>query len=239
MKENLGLTDERELPKIYDFMKLFNRVLQLDSDKGISEVELKNLKEVMFFASVTSVNTGEKIDADVGKEVDFRKHHYKIAVPMNEIINVKCKALFKGLRIKNGMATFQCNRGNKYHNYSDLFGFIKGETLTGIPYNFGYSLKINPINTLITFELFVCLKGNVFYPKIAKCNDGFWKFFDEAPIKRDMYLRNQGLNAYVWEDVKKFSYDDNPPIDEMVEVINEALIEFKEFVERRELELKS
>ena len=238
LKETLEVTDDSDLARIFDFMKLFNRVLQLDAEEAISLDELNNLKKVMFFASVTSVAASGDVAPDRGKLTDYRRHnYYNIAIPLNKIINVKCKALFKALRIKYEMGTFQCNWGNPYHNYSDLFGILNGETATGIHYTFGYSLKINTVNTVITLELFVCLRGNVCYPNIAKYNDGFWKFFNEAPIKRNVCITNKNLNAYIWENVRKFSIDDDPPVDEMVEIINEALIDFKDFVHRRELEL--
>lgn len=239
LKENLALIDDSDIHRIFDFMKLFNRVLQLDEKEEISLDELNNLKEVMFFASVTSVSQSGDVDVDRGRETVFRRHHYyDIAIPMSKIINERCKNIYKMLKIKGGFGTYQCNWGNRFHKYSDLFGVLHGDTVTGVPYTFGYSLKINPVNSLITFELFVSVKASLCCPNTAKPTPEFWEFFNSAPIKRDIYITNKSLNAYVWEDVQKFSYDDEPPIGEMVEIICEALMNFKDFVQRRELELR-
>ena len=229
LKEGLGITDEVELSRIANFMKLFNKTSQLDADESISEDEIANLKEVLSFSNITSVNTSGGTEVVSGADKEFRNiNYYKILKPLNANL-----ARFK-------FKKYQPGQGNQIHKYSDVFGLLPMKAkYAGLDYMFEYSVKTNYETKQSRFE--ICIYNEKNEKEIKKFND----FFVDEPIREKSLSESCNCKrlggVYIYENIiEDFdAYRSADYLKAMERSIRTALRELDEYVKKRDEELKN
>ena len=166
LKESLGMTDEGELARISAYMKKFNSVLQLDDDAEISEEEIENLKEILSFSTVTSVNATD--NSQITNDLDW-EYRYK-----NKGI---VKAVNSKIKEMTGFdfVVWQPRKNKSYRKISDTWGFVQLNGKNGVSFDMDYSLKTDYTTRKTILRL------SVYCRKPSTEND-FYNLFETSPL---------------------------------------------------------
>ncbi len=131
MKE-IGINNDDTIERINVFMKKFIKVMQLDDDENISDEEIENLKEILSFSTVTSVNNEESLSEENNKD-DW---HYR---PINKgIVNAINEKIKKEFDVNFKLWQPRKNKGTR--RISSANGIYYG-TINNISYEFDYILS--------------------------------------------------------------------------------------------------
>lgn len=212
LKENLGITDEGELTRISAFMKKFNDVLQLDDDEEISEEEIENLKEILSFSTVTSVNSTENSQTTNELDWEYRYKNKDIA----KIVNAKIKEA-TGF----DFTVWQPRKNKSYRKISDIWGVVQLQSKNGVSFDFDYSLKTDYTSRITTLRL------SLYYRKPSTEND-FYSLFKTSPVS---YPCTKIEAGYSYENLFEFS-DDKTEVaySEISEIVCKAVKEIEAYI---------
>jgi len=186
LKESLGITDEGEIARISAYMKKFNAVLQLDDDAEISEEEIENLKEILSFSTVTSVNATD--NSQISNDLDW-EYRYKNK-DVVKAVNAKIKEM-TGF----DFVVWQPRKNKSYRKISDTWGFVQLNGKNGVSFDMDYSLKTDYTTKKTILRL------SIYYRKPSTETD-FYKLFETSPLS---YSGVKIEGGYGYENVFAFS----------------------------------
>ena len=212
LKENLGIIDEGELTRISAFMKKFNDVLQLDDDEEISEEEIENLKEILSFSTVTSVNSTDNSQTTNELDWEYRYKNKDIA----KIVNAKIKEA-TGF----DFTVWQPRKNKSYRKISDIWGVVQLQSKNGVSFDFDYSLKTDYTSRITTLRL------SLYYRKPSTESD-FYSLFETSPVS---YPCTKIAEGYSYENLFEFS-DDKTEVahSEISEIVCKAVKEIEAYI---------
>ena len=186
LKESLGITDEGEIARISAYMKKFNAVLQLDDDAEISEEEIENLKEILSFSTVTSVNATD--NSQISNDLDW-EYRYKNK-DVVKAVNAKIKEM-TGF----DFVVWQPRKNKSYRKISDTWGFVQLNGKNGVSFDMDYSLKTDYTTKKTILRL------SIYYRKPSTETD-FYNLFETSPLS---YSGVKIEGGYGYENVFAFS----------------------------------
>ena len=186
LKESLGITDEGEIARISAYMKKFNAVLQLDDDVEISEEEIENLKEILSFSTVTSVNATD--NSQISNDLDW-EYRYKNK-DVVKAVNAKIKEM-TGF----DFVVWQPRKNKSYRKISDTWGFVQLNGKNGVSFDMDYSLKTDYTTKKTILRL------SIYYRKPSTETD-FYNLFETSPLS---YSGVKIEGGYGYENVFAFS----------------------------------
>ena len=186
LKESLGITDEGEIARISAYMKKFNAVLQLDDDAEISEEEIENLKEILSFSTVTSVNATDNSQISNDSDWEYRYKNKDVV----KAVNAKIKE-----RTGFDFVVWQPRKNKSYRKISDTWGFVQLNGKNGVSFDMDYSLKTDYTTKKTILRL------SIYYRKPSTETD-FYKLFETSPLS---YSGVKIEGGYGYENVFAFS----------------------------------
>lgn len=186
LKESLGITDEGEIARISAYMKKFNAVLQLDDDAEISEEEIENLKEILSFSTVTSVNATDNSQISNDSDWEYRYKNKDVV----KAVNAKIKEM-TGF----DFVVWQPRKNKSYRKISDTWGFVQLNGKNGVSFDMDYSLKTDYTTKKTILRL------SIYYRKPSTETD-FYKLFETSPLS---YSGVKIEGGYGYENVFAFS----------------------------------
>ena len=186
LKESLGITDEGEIARISAYMKKFNVVLQLDDDLEISEEEIENLKEILSFSTVTSVNATDNSQTSNDLDWEYRYKNKDVV----RAVNAKIKEM-TGF----DFVVWQPRKNKSYRKISDTWGFVQLNGKNGVSFDMDYSLKTDYTTKMTVLRL------SVYYRKPSTETD-FYNLFETSPLS---YSDVKIEGGYGYENVFAFS----------------------------------
>ncbi len=186
LKESLGITDEGEIARISAYMKKFNAVLQLDDDAEISEEEIENLKEILSFSTVTSVNATDNSQISNDSDWEYRYKNKDVV----KAVNAKIKEM-TGF----DFVVWQPRKNKSYRKISDTWGFVQLNGKNGVSFDMDYSLKTDYTTKKTILRL------SIYYRKPSTEID-FYKLFETSPLS---YSGVKIEGGYGYENVFAFS----------------------------------
>ncbi len=212
LKENLGITDDSALARISSYMKKFIDIIQLDDDMDISEEEIENLKEILSFSTVTSVNATDNSQVPNDLDWDYRYKNKDIVKTVNEKIREKTGFDF---------AVWQPRKNKSYRKISDTWGVAQLTGGNGVSFDMDYSIK-----TDYTTKATV-LRIAVYYRKPSTESD-FYSLFKVSPLS---YSGDKIEGGYAYENL--FAFNDTEigaAIDKISEIVCEAVKEIEAYI---------
>lgn len=186
LKESLGITDEGEITRISAYMKKFNAVLQLDDDAEISEEEIENLKDILSFSTVTSVNATDNSQISNDSDWEYRYKNKDVV----KAVNAKIKEM-TGF----DFVVWQPRKNKSYRKISDTWGFVQLNGKNGVSFDMDYSLKTDYTTKKTILRL------SIYYRKPSTETD-FYKLFETSPLS---YSGVKIEGGYGYENVFAFS----------------------------------
>ncbi len=185
LKESLGMTDEGELARISAYMKKFNSVLQLDDDAEISEEEIENLKEILSFSTVTSVNATD--NSQITNDLDW-EYRYK-----NKGI---VKAVNSKIKEMTGFdfVVWQPRKNKSYRKISDTWGVAQLNGKNGVSFDMDYSLKTDYTTQKTILRLAI-------YCRKPSTENDFYNLFETSPLS---YSGARIEGGYGYENIFAF-----------------------------------
>ena len=201
LKENLGITDEGELTRISTYMKKFNTVLQLDNDAEISEEEIENLKEILSFSTVTSVNATDNSQIVNDLDWEYRYRNKDIVKAVNDRIKELTGFDF---------VVWQPRKNKSYRKISDTWGVAKLNNKNGMNFDMDYSIKTDYTTKKTILRL------SIYYRKPSTETD-FYNLFETSPLS---YSGVKIEGGYGYENVFAFS---NTETDVAIHTISEIV----------------
>lgn len=212
LKENLGITDESELSRISAYMKKFNTVLQLDDDAEISEDEIENLKEILSFSTVTSVNSTDDSHASNDLDWEYRYKNKDIV----KAVNAKIKEM-TGF----DFAVWQPRKNKSYRKISDTWGVVQLNGKNGVSFDMDYSLKTNYTTKKTVLRL------SVYFRKPSTETD-FYNLFETSPLS---YSDVKVEGGYGYENIFTFSdAETDVAIHTISEIVCTAVKEIETYI---------
>ncbi len=212
LKESLGITDESELTRISAYMKKFNTVLQLDDNAEISEEEIENLKEILSFSTVTSVNSTDNSRTSNDLDWEYRYQNKDIVKSVNS-------------KIKEGtgfdFVVWQPRKNKSFRKISDTWGCLQLQSKNGVSFDFDYSLKTDYTTRITTLRL------SVYYRKPSTESD-FYDLFETSPIS---YTSTKVSGGYSYENM--FTFSDNETdvaCNKISEIVCKAVKELEAYI---------
>ena len=212
LKENLGVNDESELSRISAFMKKFNTALQLDDDMDISEEEIENLKEILSFSTVTSVNSAD--NADLTNDLDWEYRYRNRDIVKNINSEIKQATGFD-------FAVWQPRKNKSYRKISDTWGYVNLQGKTGVNFAMDYLLKTDYATKTTTLRL------SVYFNKPTTASE-FYNLVPASPLS--LTGKKMG-NGYEYENV--FSFNDTETDyagNKICEIVCNAVKEIKTYI---------
>lgn len=209
LKESLGVTDEGEFARISVYMKKFNEVLQLDDDVEISEEEIENLKEILSFSTVTSVNATDNSQTSNDLDWEYRYKNKDVV----KAVNAKVKEM-TGL----DFVVWQPRKNKSYRKISDTWGFVQLTAKNGVSFDMDYSLKTDYTTKKTILRL------SVYYRKPSTETD-FYNLFETSPLS---YSGTKIEGGYSYENI--FTFDDTETdiaINKISEIVCKAVKEIE------------
>lgn len=141
-----GKIDEDELIRMCAFMKAFVSIVDIDKSKLLSDEELNDLKEILFFSSVTSIMEEAKVNT--GMEVE-----QKIRVRNRAIIDAVDANLTS---IIGDFMIWQPIKAESDIKMSDVSCSIDLITLSGIPFKYEFSISSKSMQDICLHLKFIC-----------------------------------------------------------------------------------
>lgn len=227
IKEELSISDEVQISAVARFMRKFNEVIDFDKNEQISEEEIETLKKILSSSTVTSVNVN---DENLGGSIedDRRRNYYGVLIPVIDDLKRKYKI---------NMNTYLPNRKNKSHRYSDTYGYFRDKTATELTYSLALAVKTEGDTSVV--EFYLCHGADVFYPNYAKERSEFLGYFDGFELSDYVCIKDVSKNIFTYKGIVSYQKDvDKPPVKEIAERFNKALIELNEYIDKKDKELK-
>lgn len=95
LKEEIGIYDDDEIAGISAFMKKFIDAVQIDDDINISDEELDNLKDILHFSTITSVNDNNSQEDKTDNDWHYRYVNKDIVSKLNNRLSRELGLNFK------------------------------------------------------------------------------------------------------------------------------------------------
>lgn len=95
LKEEIGIYDDDEIARISAFMKKFIDAVQIDDDINISDEELDNLKDILHFSTITSVNDNNSQEDKTDNDWHYRYVNKDIVSKLNNRLSRELGLNFK------------------------------------------------------------------------------------------------------------------------------------------------
>ncbi len=205
LKENLGIADEGELTRVAAYMKKFNAVLQLDDDVAISEEEIENLKEILSFSTVTSVNSTQESVATNDLDWEYRYRNKDIVRTVNALVNAST-----GFEL----TVWQPRKNKSNRKISDTWGCLPLQTKRGVYFELDYKLKTDYTNqsTTLSMQIYCCKPSHEI---------DFYKQFAASPFA---FEGTRGNGGYVYDHLFVFEKGEEGNAPERIsEIVCSAL----------------
>jgi len=151
-----GKIDEDELLKMCSFMKAFVSIVDIDKSMLLSDQELNDLKEILFFSSVTSIMEETKVNSGMEIEQKIRTRNRAIidAVDANLTNTVGDFMIWQPIKAENDI------------KLSDVSCSIDLLSTSGIPFKFEFLITSKSLEDICLLVRFKC--GAEFLEKLKE-----------------------------------------------------------------------
>ena len=138
--------DEDELLRMCSFMKAFVSVVDIDKSMLLSDQELNDLKEILFFSSVTSIMEDTKVNTGMEIEQKIRTRNRAIidAVDANLTNTIGDFIIWQPIKAENDI------------KLSDVSCSIEILTTSGVPFTFEFLLTSKSLEDICLHVRFKC-----------------------------------------------------------------------------------
>lgn len=193
-----GKIDEDELIRMCAFMKTFVSIVDIDKDKLLSDEELDDMKEILFFSSVTSIM--EEAKTGTGMEADQKIRARNRAIIDDVDANLT--------NLIGDFEIWQPLKSESDTKMSDVRCSINLITVSGIPFKYEFSISSKTLQDICLFIKFTCAQENL---------ERLKEFFGPNPLDNEIppVINDKGYE-YVCMNI---------PEDKAVEVITEKVKE--------------
>jgi hypothetical protein len=193
-----GKIDEDELIRMCAFMKTFVSIVDIDKDKLLSDEELNDMKEILFFSSVTSIM--EEAKTGTGMEADQKIRARNRAIIDDVDANLT--------NLIGDFEIWQPLKSESDTKMSDVRCSINLITVSGIPFKYEFSISSKTLQDICLFIKFTCVQENL---------ERLKEFFGPNPLDNEIppVINDKGYE-YVCMNI---------PEDKAVEVITEKVKE--------------
>ncbi len=196
LKEEIGICDDNEIMRISLFMQKFINAIQIDDDANVSEEEIENLKNILYFSTITSVSDNNLQADKSDDDWHYRYVNKDIVSKLIEKINGDLNAEFK---------LWQRRKNNGTQRISDAWS-MNQMYAKDVSFEFDFYLKTDYAikTTFLNFAL---------YPKKPSTAENLFELFGEM----NGYTKNEW--GYKKNNVFSFLEADSTIINEMYQKI--------------------
>jgi hypothetical protein len=208
LKKEIGIYDDNEIMRISLFMKQFINVIQIDDDMDVSDAEIDNLKNILYFSTITSVSDNNLQENKSDDDWHYRYANKEIVSKLNDKVYSDFKSEFK---------LWQPRKNNSSRRISDTWSLHR---IYEKDVNFEFDFYLKTDYTIKTTFLNFAL-----YPKKPSTAENIFEIFGE--------LKGYTKNEWGYEKNNVFSFleaEDNDILNEMyikikleIEFINKTL----------------
>lgn len=207
-----GEIDREKLRKMIQFMQKFSDAIQIDEDEEFSEEEIRNLKSILMYSTITSVNTGSEMQESTGSEWDYRYINKNIVNQVSSILkDVAEFTLWMPRKEREGV------------KISDACGYKRYRTSEGLEFNLEFYVKReSEIATVLSILL-----SN----KTKKCEEQFLEVFGENPLElstNPIIYREWGGIEY--NNLLRFNSNDSNAAEQIATVVRSAIEKINKYM---------
>ncbi len=143
-----GKIDEDELIRMCAFMKAFVSIVDIDKSKLLSDEELNDLKEILFFSSVTSIMEEAKVNTGMEAEQKIRVRNRAII----DAVDTNLTSIIGDFMI------WQPIKAESDIKMSDVSCSIDLASANGIPFKYEFSISSKSMQDICLHLKFMCVQ---------------------------------------------------------------------------------